>query len=415
MAAQRRSNQARQQPHQAPAQQAAAPAQTQALAKPANDRQPTLADLLAKMRPQIALALPKHVSPDRVMRIALTALKSTRGLADCTSQSFLGSLLQASVLGLEINTPLGHAYLIPFHERKSNTTLAQLVIGYQGMLDLARRSGMVKSIYARAVYAGDNFDFEYGLEPRLLHKPGEWTDGKRELTHVYAVARLTDGEPTFTVLTVREVEWYRERSKARDVGPWVTDYDAMAMKTAVRRLYTWLPKSAEQAQAVALDDANERETEQREQFSPEVLAVLDTLPQEPSDEQPRRRQGAALDAIVSAEKKSSPPAAQAQASRATPHAAAAQPTGDIPISSPKAAAAGLPDAPPWGKIHEELAHADEAWIGPDRLPTIMVWTPEQCRAAYDWALAFNDENVPDAKIPARPEHTIIERQPGEDD
>jgi len=227
-----------------------------------------LRDLLQQMTPEIAKALPKHVKPDRMARIALTALNSTPKLADCTPASFLGSIVQAAQLGLEVNTPLGQAYLIPYK------TTCQLIIGYQGMLDLARRSGLVRAVYAFAVREGDDFSWTLGLNPSVTHVPS--TDPGREsqqLTHVYAVAKLEGGEPLFTVLTRAEVEKYRRRSRAANDGPWVTDYEAMALKTAIRRLFRWLPKSAEMAHAVAVDEAPELGRSQLES-APEVIEAL---------------------------------------------------------------------------------------------------------------------------------------------
>jgi len=233
-----------------------------------------LTSLLEKMKPAIAQALPKHVSAERIARIALTAIRSNPKLAECTPQSFLGSLLQASQLGLEVNTPLGQAYLIPYKD------VCTLVVGYQGMLDLARRSGMVKAIYAHAVRAQDVFDYELGLEPKLQHKPAEGERG--DLTHVYAVARLTGGEPIFTVLTRAEVERFRARSRAKDSGPWVTDYEAMALKTAIRRIFKWLPKSAEMSIASTIDEADDITRQQAEAFSPEVALALGAATDQPA-------------------------------------------------------------------------------------------------------------------------------------
>lgn len=224
---------------------------------------------LKTMGPAIATALPKHISADRIARVAMTALRSKPKLQECTPLSFYGALLTAAQLGLEVNTPLGHAYLIPYGRE------CTFQLGYQGMLDLARRSGLVKSIRAHEVYERDLFDYEYGLNPMLKHKPAEGERG--QVTHVYAVAKLLDDEPLFTVLTVAEVESYRARSRAAKDGPWVTDWIAMAKKTAVRRLYTWLPKSVEMANAHAADDSPEPA-----EAYPEVGNALAFLPAEPA-------------------------------------------------------------------------------------------------------------------------------------
>jgi recombination protein RecT len=223
--------------------------------------------LLKKMAPAMASALPRHMNADRMSRVALTALRTTPALASCTPASFLGSILQASQLGLEVNTPLGQAYLIPYG------TTCQLIIGYQGMLDLARRSGLVSAIYAFAVYDGDEFRYELGLTPTVRHVPADVSHDAKSLTHVYAVAKLKDGEPIFTVLTRAEVERFRSRSMAKNSGPWVTDYEAMALKTSVRRLFRWLPKSAEMAMSVALDESPEHGQSQLA-IDQEVVALL---------------------------------------------------------------------------------------------------------------------------------------------
>lgn len=211
-----------------------------------------LAGLLGRMTPEIARALPAHVKPERMCRIALTALRATPKLHSCTPESFLGAIVQAAQLGLEVNTPLGHAYLVPYK------TTCQLILGYQGMMDLARRSGELSAIYAHAVYEADTFAWSLGLSPDLTHVPARGDRG--ELTHAYAVARLRSGDPVFTVLTRAEVDARRARgggARSDRSTPWATDYEAMARKTAIRSLFTWLPKSAEMAQAAAIDEAPE--------------------------------------------------------------------------------------------------------------------------------------------------------------
>lgn len=227
-----------------------------------------LAGMLAKMGPEMAKALPKHISVDRMTRIATTALRTNPKLGECSQVSFLGCVLSAAQLGLEVNTLLGQAYLIP---RGGECTLQ---IGYQGFMDLARRSGEVASIYAEAVYSGDAFEYELGLDRKLKHKPSE--DPNREtkqVTHVYAVAKLKSGEALFVVLTRAQVDKYMKRGAG---GPaWKSDYEAMAKKTAVRRLFTWIPKSAEVAGAAALDEAPEIGKPQVTAFDPDVTKALE--------------------------------------------------------------------------------------------------------------------------------------------
>lgn len=218
-----------------------------------------LLGLLAKMGPEIAKALPRHLNPDRMARIVSTALRVTPKLGDCTPVSFLGCVLQAAQLGLEPNTLLGHSYLIPFANRRQRCTDCTLIIGYKGFIDLARRSGMVSNVYAYAVREGDVFSYQLGTDRKVTHIPSEDPDREqRPITHVYAVAQIRDGEPEFQVLTRAQVEARRKRSRAKDSGPWVTDYEPMALKTAVRALAPWIPQSAEYARAAALDEAADR-------------------------------------------------------------------------------------------------------------------------------------------------------------
>jgi len=205
---------------------------------------PSLAQLIAQMRPEIARALPRQMNPDRMARIATTVLRQTPALARCTPESFLGALLTASQLGLEPG-PTGEAYLVPFGN------VCTFVPGYRGLIKLARNSGQLRDIWAEVVYSNDDFEYTLGLHRDMTHKPAKGERGKP--THVYAAAELTDGGKPFVVMTVADVEEIRSRSKASRSGPWVTDWSAMAKKTAVKQLAKWLPLSAEISAAVSLD------------------------------------------------------------------------------------------------------------------------------------------------------------------
>lgn len=238
---------------------------------------PSLVHMIEGMKSEIARALPKHCSPDRMARIAVTALRTTPKLATCTPASFLGSIMGCSVLGLEPNTPLGQAYLVPYWNsrlevpgsQKKGGNECQLIIGYQGYLDLIRRSGMVASVQAFAVYEGDSFEYELGLDPKVRHKPSE--DPNREdkkLTHAYCVVKLKDkdADPIFLVMPRAQIEKRRMRGasgKKYPSGdpvrtPWDTDYEAMALKTVVRAAVKWAPRSAEMATAADIDERAER-------------------------------------------------------------------------------------------------------------------------------------------------------------
>ena len=149
-----------------------------------SQKERALAGLLQSLGPQIARALPRHLTPDRMARVCLTAIRTAPALADCTKESFVASIMSAAQLGLEPNTPLGHCYLIPYG------TTCQLLIGYQGMIELALRTGRVTSIKAMVVREGDHFEFEHGLSEKLVHRPGDNEDAA--ITHAYAVAQIKE-------------------------------------------------------------------------------------------------------------------------------------------------------------------------------------------------------------------------------
>src|SRR5690606_17978119 len=179
-------------------------------------------------------ALPRHITPERLARVALTAISSNPRLLECTKESLALALIEAGQLGLEPHGVMGQAYLVPYYNGKTKKYEAQFQVGYRGLIDLARRSGEITKIEARVVREGDHFEYEYGLRPNLVHRPDPTSQG--DVTHVYAIAWLKDAEPIFEVMTRAQVDAIRRRSKAADSGPWVTDYEAMARKTVVKRL-----------------------------------------------------------------------------------------------------------------------------------------------------------------------------------
>lgn len=214
---------------------------------PTNQKAETIRVLLEKSKPQIALALPRHLSADRMLRIAMTSVRRTPALLACTPQSLVGAVIQAAQLGLEPDGVLGHAYLVPYKDT------CQLIVGYKGYIDLARRSGQISTIYARVVYAKDQFDYSFGLNETLEHIPSR-DPQQSEIVFAYAVIKMKDGGIQFDVMNRREIDAIRERSASKDSGPWVTDFAEMAKKTVLRRVCKMAPLSVEVARAVALDE-----------------------------------------------------------------------------------------------------------------------------------------------------------------
>lgn len=217
----------------------------------------TFRELLDKLKPQLQMALPKHVDVGRMIRICVTTLQRNPDLLACTQESVLGCLFQCAQLGLEPDGLLGHAYLIPFRDNKNNRTICTLIVGYKGLLKLARQSNEIQSISARVVYSKDEFEYEFGLEDKLVHKPTHDED-PGELTYAYAIFRYKGGGYHFDVMNRVEIEAIRKRSKTGNNGPWVTDYDEMCKKTVLRRASKMAPASIEDlSRAIAIDSRSE--------------------------------------------------------------------------------------------------------------------------------------------------------------
>lgn len=206
---------------------------------------------------QLALAVPKAMTAERLVRIVKTECRKTPELRETTPASFLGAVLQCAQLGLEPGGALGHCYLLPYWDRKKGVKNCQLIVGYRGMIDLARRSGQIVSLCAYVVHEKDHFSWRLGLDPNIEHIPSPEAD-RGAMTYVYAVAKLKGGGVQFEVMSRAEVEAVRKQSKAGGSGPWVTHFSEMAKKTAIRRLFKYLPVSIEAARAVEFDERADR-------------------------------------------------------------------------------------------------------------------------------------------------------------
>lgn len=218
----------------------------------------TLQETIYAYEEHFAMALAgTDVSPQRFVRMAFTAVNSNEMLKQADRFSLMGSLLGCAALGLEPSSPLGQAYIVPFKDQ--GKVKAQLIVGYQGYIDLAYRSGRVMSIYAHVVREQDEFSYEFGSNAHLTHRPSR--DAARgEVTDAYGFAVLAGGGHVFDVLSKEQIEARKARSKAKgDRSPWQTDYEAMARKSAIRQLFKWLPTSTETQKALGADGAVWRE------------------------------------------------------------------------------------------------------------------------------------------------------------
>jgi len=207
------------------------------------------------MREQFARALPKHLSPERFCRVAITALTRTPKLADCTQESLMKCLLDLSAFGLE---PDGRrAHLIPYGNQ------CTLVIDWKGLAELAMRSGIIAKLHADIVCENDVFAYNLG---EITRHEIDFRRPRGDMYAAYALAQTKTGEVFVAVLSKDEIDAVRKRSRSGSSGPWVSDYNEMAKKTAFRRLAKWLPLSAEFRDAQDRDD----ETEQVRDVTPKA-------------------------------------------------------------------------------------------------------------------------------------------------
>lgn len=241
-------------------------------------------------------ALPSHLAPERFIRIALTAIMKTPKLAECSKESLFKALLDLSSLGLE---PDGRrAHLIPFENRKKNIVEVQLIIDYKGLIELAKRSGEVESWRAELVCQNDEFSWENG---KVSHKVN-WLAPRGEALAVYSHVKNNKQIDDYEVMTLDQVDRIRARSKAKDSGPWVSDYEEMAKKTVIRRHSKRLTLSPEFIEALTRDDDTieiDAKEIKYEEIAPKRLSDAPPAPvnEEPKKEaeQPKPIEGVAVD------------------------------------------------------------------------------------------------------------------------
>lgn len=219
-------------------------------AAPAASPMKNMQDLIISMKGQIEAALPSVITGERFARMVLTAMSNTPKLASCTPKSFLGAMMQAAQLGLEPNTPLGEAYLIPFMNH--GTLECQFQVGYKGMISLAHRSGLY--VQAHEVHENDEFIVEYGLEPKLVHKPVFKDRGP--VIAYYGVWKDKDGISGFEIMSKEDVEAHARKysqSYGKGFSPWKTNFDEMAKKTVIKKALKYAPLTTEFIRGVTAD------------------------------------------------------------------------------------------------------------------------------------------------------------------
>lgn len=239
----------------------------------------TLRDRLESdgFKKEIARALPAHMSPDRMIRVAVTTMLRVPKLAKCDQGSFFNAMLTLSQLGLE---PDGrNAHLIPFENRKAGIVECQLIIDYKGLVKLIMQTGQVSRIHADVVREEDEFDYDRGTVTK--HKPN-FRAARGKVYAVYCIITMKDGTEKCEVMTRDDVEAIRKRSKSGSNGPWVTDWDEMAKKTVFRRASKWVPISSEQvAMALEVDDRDVvegRVTASTSRVDTSIMAAISAKP-----------------------------------------------------------------------------------------------------------------------------------------
>ena len=281
----------------------------------------SLGSFLSKHRETFAVALPKHLNADRMVRLAMTAFSTNKTLRDCDAGSIFGAVVIASQMGLEIGVG-GQGYLVPYKGR------ATFVPGWQGMVDLAQRSGR-SSCWTGAVFEGDEFDYELGAEPFVKHKPaGE--DNPQKMTHVYAIGRVKDAPaPIIDVWPMLKVIKHRDRFNK--VGAQHYSYQHLEMyarKVVLLQVLKYLPKSIELSNAIVAENAYEIGTPVKVVDNQVVMDV-------PDDTAGTKQQADPAKVYKTTPRRKS--------EQTTPPAAAVPATQS---SQPEASAAGGPDGDP---------------------------------------------------------------------
>jgi recombination protein RecT len=231
-------------------------------------------------------AMPEWLKADRLLKIVFTATMKNPTLLDCTRESLLSSVMQCAQVGLE--PVMGRAHLVPYSNRKNvggQWTVVkecQMQVGYQGFIDLGRRTGAVVDVYAKVVYMGDLFDIEFGTERKLFHKPNIDSDPGK-IRGAYTVWELTGGIKSFEFMTITELHKVRAVSQAYKYAianpdnkkaqqcPWIEWPEEQMKKTVTKRHAKYMPMSIEFMQAVELDTAAELGRSQAGMFSDEPI------------------------------------------------------------------------------------------------------------------------------------------------
>ncbi|USK77812.1 recombinase RecT [Peribacillus frigoritolerans] len=247
--------------------------------KPKQEEQGGMMGLLKKMEPEIQRALPATMRSERMIRLALTAFRANPNLKKADPATFIAAVMQSSQLGLEPNTAMQEAFIIP---RKNNGRMeATFQIGYRGILKLAHNTRQYQSVYAEQVYTEDRFEYELGLHKKLIHVPADLPKG--EPKYYYAVYHLVNGGYDFVVWSQAKVNIHANRFSAalknKKSTPWTTNFDSMAKKTVLLDLLKYAPKSIEFSQQLSLDNTVKKDVDAEPE---KVIIDMEPVSEEPA-------------------------------------------------------------------------------------------------------------------------------------
>jgi recombination protein RecT len=241
------------------------------------------------VKSKLAMAIPKHLTVDRLLRVAMSAIRVNPTLLKCTPQSLVACVMGCAQLGLEPEPFLGQAYMVPFKKNKKlpngqweSWTEAQLIPGYRGYIALARRSGEVQTVMAQAVFANDIFRLRYGVESTIEHEPAEGDRGT--FKGAYVVFKYKDGSYSFDYMSKADIDKIRARSKSADKGPWVTDYEEMAKKTVIRRHIKLTPLAVENTAMAMAAEAESRAMSGKSQINLFATSPDEIEPEDEGDD-----------------------------------------------------------------------------------------------------------------------------------
>lgn len=222
---------------------------------------PRILEHLKQMENQIKLALPEHLKPERINRIIVSALSDNPKLGLCDPITVLSAIMQAAQLGLEVNSALGHVYIVPFYNNKKKCYECKFMFGYQGLMQLAYNTNRYQLLYAKAVYKNDKFEYWYGLNPDLVHKPSSKKEG--EPLFYYAVYKMVNGCFDFSVWTKEDVlshavetsqSYDKTIMKFKQGSAWDNNFSSMALKTVLKAVLKTAPKSVELSMIIDADE-----------------------------------------------------------------------------------------------------------------------------------------------------------------